>query len=296
VLATSPNVLYLVDMRKASQWGCAVVGSLVICLGLPLSAHAQPQPTAPPPPAANPGGWIGPEQAAPAGSTDAPVPTEVSTAAPPRAPAAQAPAPKPPTIDLHSDPPPPPPVKRTDRTHDGFYARLNLGFGNLGTTMNSPDSGAVKGSGSTLALDLALGYAVSPGIVLGGTLLMEHLPSAELSATRPVVSDVGAGMVGPFFDGYPNAREGFHLGGGLGLASARVQREEAAGFKKAAGFGIAGWVGYDVWVADQWSAGVLVRLMGTRTKADAVATENNLAGSATMATQSIALMLTGVYN
>jgi hypothetical protein len=173
---------------------------------------------------------------------------------------------------------------------------LNLGFGSLGTTMNSPESGAIKASGSTLAVDVAVGYAVSPGIVLGGTLLMESLPSAELSARRPVTSDVGAGMLGPFFDGYPNPRGGFHLGGGLGLASTRVQREEAAGFKRAGGVGIAGWVGYDLWVAEQWSAGLLVRLLGTRTKADAVATENNLAGSATMATRSIALMLTGVYN
>jgi len=202
-----------------------------------------------------------------------------------------------PLIDLQKDPPLPPPVPRTDRTHDGFYARVSLGFGNLCTTLNSPNSGAITGDGSTLALDVALGYAVSPGIVLGATLLMESLPSIELSAMDPTTTDVNAQMLGPFFDGYPSPRGGFHLGGGVGAARTGIQRREAAGFTHATGYGISGWLGYDVWVADQWSAGILVRLMGTRTKADAEATEyNNDAGSASMATQSIALMLTGLYN
>jgi hypothetical protein len=205
-----------------------------------------------------------------------------------------------PLIDLHRDPPLPPPVMRTDHNHDGFYLRLSLGFGNLGTTMNAPSSGAVKASGSTLALDAAVGYAVKPGIVLGGNLMLESLPSADVELGRSGyqgTSDVSAGLLGAFFDGYPNSRGGFHLGGTFGLASATVQRpKEAAGFERAGGFGLAGWVGYDVWVAEQWSAGILLRLMGTRTRADAEATANNEAGKATMATQSIALMLTGLYN
>lgn len=185
---------------------------------------------------------------------------------------------------------------RTDHVHDGFYARLSLGFGQLGTTMNAPESGAIKGDGSTLTLDVSLGYALSPGIVLGAMLITEQMPSVELSANAPVVTDVSAGTLGAFFDGYPNPRGGFHLGGGLGFAGTNIQRKEAAGFKNAGGFGLAGWVGYDIWVADQWSAGLLVRLMGTRTRADADETENNLSGTATMATRSISLLLTGVYN
>jgi hypothetical protein len=216
---------------------------------------------------------------------------------PPRvAPAIQLQPPPPPAIDLHKDAPLPPPVMRTDHTHDGFYARLSLGFGHLGATMNPPENNGVKGSGSTLALDLALGYAVSPGIVLGGTAMMESLPSARLDADAPVVTDVTAWLLGPFFDGYPKARGGFHLGGGLGLAGARLNPVSAVGFTKAMGYGLAGWLGYDVWVADQWSAGILLRLMGTRSKADAIETLNGAAGNATMATQSIAIMLTGVYN
>lgn len=162
--------------------------------------------------------------------------------------------------------------------------------------MNPPQTNGITGKGSTLALDLALGYALNPGIILGGTFMMESLPSAHLDADDPVVTDVNVGLLGPFFDGYPKARGGFHLGGGLGFAGTRVHPESAAGFTKSRGIGLAGWLGYDVWVADQWSAGILLRLMGSRTKADAIETNNGAAGNATMATQSIAIMLTGVYN
>jgi hypothetical protein len=293
-LATSPNVLYLVGMRKATTWGCAIVCFAGATLFGMVRASAQTQ-SAVAPTAAAPPAEVPPVVPPVAGPVEASTPAAASQPTPMAAPEPGQP-PKPPPIDLHRDAPLPPPVMRTDHNHDGFYARLSLGFGSLGATMNPPQTNGIKGSGATLALDVALGYAVSPGIILGGTLMMESLPSVRLDADNPVVTDVSAGLLGPFFDGYPNARGGFHLGGGLGFAGTRVHPETAAGFTKANGFGLAGWLGYDIWVADQWSTGILVRLMGTRTKADAIATDNGAAGSASMATQSIALMLTGLYN
>lgn len=272
-----------------------------LCVGLAFTsvgttARGQPGPVEPTAISNEAPGAV-PKIAVPSTSPSAPAaqpPVAANPTAAPQQPAPQQPLP--PAIDLHKDAPLPPPVARTDHTHDGFYARLSLGFGSLGATMNPPQTNGVKGSGSTLALDLALGYAIRPGIILGGTLLMESLPSARLDADTPVVTDISAWLLGPFFDGYPNARGGFHLGGGLGLAGCRLNPKEAAGFSRSGGFGIAGWLGYDVWVAEQWSAGIALRLMGTRTKADAIDSFNGAAGKATMATQSIALMLTGVYN
>lgn len=298
------ELLYLVGMRTGPRLGCSLLVFVLATLSGVCGATAQtpsPGPGAAEAQAANSPPVTTADEAPTSGLGQEPLPTQPALATAPAAPEApQAPPPQPPTIDLRKDPPLPPPIARTDRLHDGFYARLSLGFGQLGTTMNAPNSGAVDGEGSTLALDVALGYAPNPGIVLGGALLMESLPSATMDLGRSGMtgtSDVGVAMVGPLFDGYPTAHGGFHLGGALGFARTTVQRpEEAAGFKNAGGFGIAGWLGYDVWVADQWSAGVLLRLMGTRTKGDAEATANNDPGSATMATQSIALMLTGVYN
>lgn len=309
-LASLADFLYPVGMQTGKCWGLALVGAVAINLLGAGSAAAQVPPPAgpstPPPPAAQQMQTTPTSQgpaAPPPGVVPAPIPVAAESQpaqsgfapAPPTAPQQ---VPPPPIIQLQKDPALPPPVMRTDHVHDGFYARLSLGFGQLGTTMNAPDSGAINGDGSTLALDLAVGYAVSPGIVLGGAFMVEQMPSVELSGMSPVVSDVGAMLIGPFFDGYPDARGGFHLGGSLGLARTTIQREEAAGFKNAGGFGIAGWVGYDIWVASQWSAGLQLQVMGTRTKADAdaVPNNNNLGGSATMATRSIGLMLTGLYN
>lgn len=301
-LAVPDKFHYLVGMQPGARNVLLLAGSLALSLAT-HSALAQTAPAETAAPAAAP---LARSSSAPAPGAQPPAPNSApAPGAQPPAPtttpapgfAAQlTPPPEPPLIQIQKDPPLPPPVMRTDHVHDGFYARLSLGFGQLGTTMNAPESGAIKGDGSTLAIDLSLGYAVSPGIVIGGMVIGEQMPSVELDAPAPVVTDVGAGMLGAFFDGYPDPRGGFHLGGGLGLAETNVQRKQAAGFKHAGGLGLAGWLGYDIWVADQWSTGLLVRFMGTRTRADADETENNLAGNATMATRSISLLLTGLYN
>lgn len=290
-LAASKKFLYLVGMQSGLRTKTPLCGLAGLVLLTAQSAFAQTPPETPPPSAA--AAPETPVAEAPPPAPQTPQPYAGATA--PGQPTSS-PPPQPPLIQLQKDPPLPPPVMRTDHVHDGFYARLSLGFGQLGATMNAPESGAIKGDGSTLTLDVSLGYAVSPGIVLGAMLIAEQMPSVELSANAPVVTDVSAGMLGAFFDGYPNPRGGFHLGGGLGFAGTGIQRKAAAGFDRAGGFGLTGWVGYDIWVADQWSAGLLVRLMGTRTRADAEETENNLSGNATMATRSISLLLTGVYN
>jgi hypothetical protein len=280
-------------MSTGNSWGCMIVGSVMVTLFGAASAHAQTPPVdaAPPePPIATPVSPAAPSPAAPA------------SVAPPSAPtttlAVQEQPPQPPLIHIEKEPALPPPVMRTDHVHDGFYVRLSLGLGSLGASMNVPHPivGDIDGSGMSLALDLAVGYAPSPGIVLGGTVMMEKLPSTTVDAARPISTDIGTMLLGPFFDGYPDARGGFHLGAGLGFARAKVERQELAGFTDSNGYGLAGWIGYDMWVADQWSTGLVLRVMGTHTKADAVATENGGAGSASMSTRSIAVMITGLYN
>ncbi|HEY5954984.1 MAG TPA: hypothetical protein VIV60_00475, partial [Polyangiaceae bacterium] len=165
-LARPREVLYLVIMRNGNLCGYVLLGFLVTSLLDEPRARAQSTPpdtapvTATPVPVAPPQGTPSPNEQ-PASAMAPLVPTPAAQTQPP-----------PPVIDLHKDPPLPPPVIRTDHNHDGFYVRLSLGFGNLGTTMNAPDSGAVKASGSTLAIDGSVGYAVKPGIVLGGNLLL----------------------------------------------------------------------------------------------------------------------------
>jgi hypothetical protein len=167
----------------------------------------------------------------------------------------------------------------------------------LGTSIDVPGSGRdLTAKGDTLAVDLSIGYSPSPGIAVGGALLFESLSSADFDDPSDSEANASTLLIGPFFDGYPNARKGFHLGGTLGLAQDRLSRKSVAGFRTANGFGIAGWIGYDFWVADEWSVGGLVRFMGTRGTTDADATANFDSGTAHVATQSIQLMITTLFH
>ncbi len=198
-----------------------------------------------------------------------------------------------PTIQLAAQAPPPPqPVARTDKTHDGFYLRTNLGFGSQSTDI---DTGQLvdnfSGSGGTLDFDVLVGGAPSPGIVLGGALLLESLPSTTFKADPySLKTNVGLATLGPFIDGYPNPRGGFHLGGTIGVSSARLSSNaQNLTFSKAFGFGLAAWLGYDWWVADQWSIGGLLQFSGNRM------THHEHSLDMSVDSRTIALLLTAVY-
>ena len=229
--------------------------------------------------------------------TTGPASSAPETTAPP--PAANAPpaatppaASSTPMIQLAAQAPPPAPVvARTDKTHDGFYARLNLGFGSQSTKI---DDGTpldnFSGSGGTLDVDVLVGGAPSPGIILGGALLLESLPSTTFRADPySLKTSLTLATLGPFIDGYPNPRGGFHLGGTLGLTSARLSSDPNLPYNKAFGFGLAAWLGYDWWVADQWSLGGLLQFSGART------THHENSTDMAVDTRAIALLLTAVY-
>jgi hypothetical protein len=232
--------------------------------------------------------------AAPTPAAPANPPAEAAPPAPPAAAVAPAPAtePPPPKIVLAEQaPPPPPPVARTDKVHDGFYVRLNIGFGSQSTSIDTgPSIANFKATDGTLAADLLIGGAPSPGVILGGTLLLDSLPSRDFRSDN-VLAKTGVTMLtlGPFIDGYPDPRGGFHLGGMVGVASAHLSNRQDFGFANAGGLGLAAWLGYDLWVAEQWSVGGLLRFSGARTS-----TEQNSVNMG-INSESVVLMLSAVY-
>jgi hypothetical protein len=164
--------------------------------------------------------------------------------------------------------------------HDGFYMRFGSGLAGFDERLSSEDSAIYGGEiktrtrGIGTAAELAIGGTISKGVVLGGAFYTFDL----LTSTLKFEEDSAAGQVpppeldtelrnlvllAPFVDIYPNPRRGFHVQGALGLAvltprvfgsSATEQSEYAA-----IGGGLMLGAGYEWFVADEWSLGILGR-------------------------------------
>ncbi len=199
----------------------------------------------------------------------APPASEPATAAPPAAastskiqlspPVTDAPPRK---IDL-STPPAAPRVQRSYHMHDGFYLRASAGIGSLRLSLDDGSSSGedLKGSGFDLGFDVMAGGSPTPGVAIGGALLVEAAGSARLTRSGERQDRSGSLLlIGPFIDGFPSANRGLHFGGMLGLARIGVDGTSEGPALRAAGFGAAAWFGNDFWVADDWSVGPLLRL------------------------------------
>jgi hypothetical protein len=171
-----------------------------------------------------------------------------------------------PTIDL-STPKPGPPVGRTYRQHEGFYVRVGGGLGSLLSA--DIDQGPISSSsnGVTLELEGLVGGSPASGVSIGGGLLASLQLSGDWEGDNVVGSQTAnltTVIIGPFADGYPHPRGGFHLGGLLGLARVAFEGPGGDGGSDALGVGGAGWLGYDAWVAPEWSIGGELRLDALR--------------------------------
>lgn len=179
--------------------------------------------------------------------------------------AAEPPPPLPPTqlgkpvIDL-SVPPPAPPEQRRYHMHDGFYLRIDAGFNFARTNVSSDTPGHPSYSvgGAGFALDALVGGSPSPGFALGGAISIQGFGYGNDGSA-------GLGLLGVFVDGFPMPNDGLHLGGSLGLAGSRTSRPAGVDELKGGGFGGSAWLGYDWWVADEWSMGSMVRVSGAAT-------------------------------
>lgn len=201
-------------------------------------------------------------------------------------PAEQAPPP-------HPDLPPPPELAPTSsyapappdavpvgaERHDGFYLRLGLGIGGMAYDRSTgddlfdrdPDSSSnLLGGGGVF--ELSIGGTPAEGLVVAGTLLSHTVADPtvkfdggeELELSDPLVF----ALLGATVDWYPDAHKGFHFGGTLGLAVAALDRPEGTADIGGAGLGLSALAGYDWWIGDEWSLGVLGRLSGARVRGE----------------------------
>lgn len=209
-----------------------------------------------------------------------PSPAAPPPAAPPAIHLVPAPAtenPAPPAIDL-STAPVAPAVQRRYHLHEGFYLRASMGLGDYRASFTDnasyrvANNGIIPGAsytehGGSMSLDLLIGGSPSPGVSVGGGLLLEPLFGADYDRSGTGTHGGFATLVGPFIDGFPDATKGWHLGGLVGFAAQSFQNlNNNADTRRAGGIGGAAWFGYDFWVAGEWAIGPQLRFMGMRTE------------------------------
>ena len=165
--------------------------------------------------------------------------------------------------------------------HDGFYLRLGLGAGRITTEFRRTDVSTLegRGTGASSSFEIALGGTVGSGLVLGGAMVAdaaETVISDDVTLDgRPVLREgwvlqyeAVATLIGPFVDWYLDDTLGFHVQAAVGLASIDFREGDVVSSRSSSGYGLLGGVGYELWVGDQWSMGVLARATMYSTKDD----------------------------
>jgi hypothetical protein len=146
------------------------------------------------------------------------------------------------------------------RNHDGFYLRLGVGPGYALGTLAS-DAGSGDSTGINVSTQLAIGWTIRPGLVLGGGTFPMVVPSPSYDGMDAGGQHVSA--TGAFVDYYPSPRKGLHLQGGLLFALGYLDggdRDSHVG----AGYGGTLGIGYDIFVTDEWSIGGIARATAYR--------------------------------
>jgi hypothetical protein len=149
--------------------------------------------------------------------------------------------------------------------HDGGYFQLQ---GGLGYYHSGGSSGAFDQSFSGLTIPAALMFGHSfiiPGLSIGGGIIFDYAagPSYKLNGT----SQSGAGIkqfiigLGGFADYYLQPEGGLHFQGFLGWGGLETSFKGNVGGSDPTGLTLALGAGYDFFISDEWSFGVLGRLL-----------------------------------
>lgn len=137
------------------------------------------------------------------------------------------------------------------RTHDGFQFRGAVGGGYLAdwTSGSGTGSTSVSPRGPAGSLEFYLGATPLPGLTVG-------LDYNSVASWSSLTSFFASGL---YVDHYLDPHAGFHLLGMLGVSqiTSEIHDSRVSG----EGMGTIGLgVGYDWWVGDEWSIGLLGRV------------------------------------
>lgn len=148
------------------------------------------------------------------------------------------------------------------RTHDGVYLRFGVGPGYALSTF-SPAGGADSDArGPSVNTELAAGVTVRPRLVVGGGTFPMVSPSPSYDGADPGGQHVSG--TGPFVAYWLDARGGLQVQGALLFAAGYLDGSDTRASQVGFGYGAMAGVGYDRFVAAEWSVGALARLTAYR--------------------------------
>lgn len=140
-------------------------------------------------------------------------------------------------------------------TRDGFFLAFHPSGSYL--ILDDRDTDA-KAQGFGFGLDLLLGGAVSEGLSLGLILGGSTYPSPEFEGMDYESVDLNLFHIGAFIDYYTDPESGLHLLGELAYGQVDTTGSDIES-ETVQGVLAAGGLGYDWWVSNSWSLGLLGR-------------------------------------
>jgi hypothetical protein len=158
--------------------------------------------------------------------------------------------------------PPPPPSNDGQPTRSGWYVRLAAGFGILHDSVSNL-AAPISINSLTFASQIAVGYDVDQGLVLGGALVFDWSLSPKVASSSVQLDTANLSLLMAFVDYYLEPRrDGWHLLGGLGFGTYSLSDTSATvGNENAGGLGIMAGGGYEWPIDREWAIGVLGRVV-----------------------------------
>ncbi|MBN2717959.1 MAG: hypothetical protein JXX14_19070 [Deltaproteobacteria bacterium] len=159
-------------------------------------------------------------------------------------------------------------------THDGFYLQMAAGLGGF---RSSVDDGGVEATygGLTLPAQIFVGGTIAQHLVLSGGFFLDTAPAPKFKIDGNEVPGfpdfkqflLGIGMMADF---YVWSNKGLHFPFFMGWGGLETSTDQGAGGSDPTGLMIFLGAGYDFFIADEWSFGVLFRLVVAPLKVDDV--------------------------
>lgn len=150
------------------------------------------------------------------------------------------------------------------RTHDGFHFQLT---GGLGTYSSSGEAPANQDfSGVTIPMSLLLGGTLFNHLAIGGGILFDYAPGPTYKFSGTEVKDQVSSQIilglGLYADYYLNPeKNGLHFQGFAGWGGLETSFQGNVGGSDPTGLVMSLGVGYEWWLSEQWSGGLMGRIL-----------------------------------